>query len=595
MFPGRVASAKQFVAILALAIALPTLSAPTHLVNEPPVSIHEVEPGVFLVDFGAVAFGNLLLNAAPDTRARVTVHFGESLKDGRVNRNPPGTVRYRDTSETITGGELQRIAPGKDDRNTRAGDTNTPPAIRTPEAWDVLIPFRWVEIERFPGKLMAANVSRSAAFLRDWNDNAASFHSSNGLLNRIWELSRYSIKATTFAGVYVDGDRERIPYEGDAYLNQLSHYYTDYDKQMARDTFDHLLEHPTWPTEWASHMVFIAHADWMHTGDTQWLRQRYEPLQEKLLLNRAGADGLVTSNPAQIAKGDLVDWPPGERDGYVFSPINTVVNAFHLRSLLLMSDIANAVGDEAGSLHYRETYQRTNKQFQSTLFSPEEGLYLDGVDTGHHSLHANLFPLAFGLVPVDRQQHVASWVARQNMRCSVYAAQYLLEGLFENGHATRALSLITAEGDRSWRHMLDNNATITWEAWSARYKPNLDWNHAWGAAPANLLPRYILGVTPLEPGWHTARIRPTPGNLAFAKGRVPTPHGAVDIDWRRDDGFRLTLSLPAGMEGKLELPAQPESRGVKVNGEAVSAQKIDGLWLLDEPVTGNAIVEVLGR
>ncbi len=69
-------------------------------------------------------------------------------------------------------------------------------------------------------------------------------------------------------GVYVDGDRERIPYEADAYLNQLSHYYTDNDTQMARDTFDHLMKHGTWPTEWAPHMIFMAHADWMQTGDT---------------------------------------------------------------------------------------------------------------------------------------------------------------------------------------------------------------------------------------------------------------------------------------------------------------------------------------
>lgn len=41
----------------------------------------------------------------------------------------------------------------------------------------------------------------------------------------------------------MDGDRERIPYETGAYLNQLSHYATDTDVQMARDTFDHLI----WP------------------------------------------------------------------------------------------------------------------------------------------------------------------------------------------------------------------------------------------------------------------------------------------------------------------------------------------------------------
>ena len=131
----------------------------------------------------------------------------------------------------------------------------------------------------------------------------------------------------------MDGDRERIPYEADAYLNQLSHYATDNDTQMARDTYDWLMAHPTWPTEWAPHMVFVAHADWMQTGDTAWLAPRYEALKSKLLLERARADGLITSTPADIKKGDIVDWPVGERDGFVFTPVNLTFDTRSMFSL----------------------------------------------------------------------------------------------------------------------------------------------------------------------------------------------------------------------------------------------------------------------
>lgn len=419
------------------------------------------------------------------------------------------------------------------------------------------------------------------------------FHSSSDLLNRIWELSRNSIKATTFAGIYIDGDRERIPYEGDAYLNQLSHYYTDYDKQMARDTFDHLMMYPTWPTEWASHMVFMAHADWMHNGDSEWIRQHYQSLKTKLLLPRSGSDGLIMSEKEHIIKGDLVDWPPGERDNYVLSSVNTVINAFHLRTIEIMSELAASIGEFDDARRYRDIYDRTLVPFQSQLFSEDQGLYRDGEGTEHHSLHANLFPLAFGLVPESRIPAVTTWLAEQGMRCSVYAAQYLLEGLFENGQANRALDLIMAEGDRSWRHMLDSGATITWEAWDARYKPNLDWNHAWGAAPANLLPRYVLGLEPLTPGWKTARVRPIPAKLSFAKGTVPTPHGPIHIEWRKVKGFQLEIELASGMEGHVEVPALTGSTRVRLNGMPVDAEKVGGYWVIDKRVTGMNTVEVL--
>ena len=113
------------------------------------------------------------------------------------------------------------------------------------------------------------------------------------------------------------------------------------------------------------------------------------------------------------------------------------------------------------------------------------------------------------------------------MACSVYAAQYLLEGLFQHDRSDAALALVTAPGERSWKHMLDSGTTITWEAWDQKFKPNQDWNHAWGAAPANLLPRFILGVQALTPGWSRAVIRPFPGTLKQAEGKVPTPRGAV--------------------------------------------------------------------
>ena len=86
----------------------------------------------------------------------------------------------------------------------------------------------------------------------------------------------------------------------------------------------------------------------------------------------------------------------------------------------------------------------------------------------------------------------------------------LVAAAHENGAATNALALMTAPDDRSWKHMVETGATITWEAWDQRYKPNQDWNHAWGAAPANLLPRFVLGVQPFAPGWKRAVIRPYP-------------------------------------------------------------------------------------
>ena len=239
-------------ALLILVLARVAQAAPVHLVEEPPVQITTLASGAKLVDFGRVAFGNIHLLPPTNATDLITVHFGESLANGAINRHPPGSVRYA-RQQVLLNGNPRTVAPNPDPRNTAQ-----PAAVLTPPDWGVVLPFRWVEIENWTGELRPDQIRRRAAFATTWNDQAADFQCSDELLNHIWELCRYSIKATTFAGVYVDGDRERISYEADAYLDQLGQYYADGDILMARDTFDRLLRRPTWPTEWASHMIFMA-------------------------------------------------------------------------------------------------------------------------------------------------------------------------------------------------------------------------------------------------------------------------------------------------------------------------------------------------
>jgi hypothetical protein len=216
-------------------------AASIHLVEQAPVGISKIASGAFLVDFGRVAFGDLSLTPANVTTSEtVTVRFGEALKDGRVDTHPPGSVRYAEVKVALKPGETVIAAPPLDPRNTKA------PAVVTPAPWGVLTPFRWVEVEGWPAELHADQIRRRAAFDSTWVDDAATFHSSDPMLDKVWDLCHYSIKATTFAGVFVDGDRERLAYEADAYLTQLSYYAGDADPRISRATFDRLMKFPTW-------------------------------------------------------------------------------------------------------------------------------------------------------------------------------------------------------------------------------------------------------------------------------------------------------------------------------------------------------------
>ncbi|MGL5018710.1 MAG: family 78 glycoside hydrolase catalytic domain, partial [Luteolibacter sp.] len=111
--------------LLTLALAASCGGAPVHLVDEKPVAIQRLDANTILVDFGRTAFGNIELIPPADAAKTVTVHFGEDLRKGRINRKPPGTVRYASTPVRLGGAERLIAAPPADARNTQTDRPDT--------------------------------------------------------------------------------------------------------------------------------------------------------------------------------------------------------------------------------------------------------------------------------------------------------------------------------------------------------------------------------------------------------------------------------------------------------------------------------------
>ena len=521
-----------------------------------PVQSHPYHPAVitalaadhYFIDFGQHAFGWLELELdSSEAGQLVEICLGEKSLGATVDLNPGGTIRSARVELSLRSGRHRyRIDPPKDERNTSGA------AIRLPIEFGVVLPFRYVELKGYTGKLTTGDIVQ-VRLEYPFDDTASDFKSSDPDLDAVWSFCKYSIRATTFCGVYVDGDRERIPYEADAYINQLSHYAVDREFSLARHSHEYLMANPTWPTEWKQFSVMTAWADYEATGDQRALARGYDQLRaDKIYLNHARTDGLIDTHDLR----DIVDWPLCERDDYDFKPVNTVVNAFHGHTLVLMAKIAHALGKMDDAVEFESAVARLRTSFHTIFFDQDRGCYLDGEDSPHASLHANLFPLAFELVPASVRPSVVAFIKSRGMACSVYAAQFLLEGLFLAGEADHAISLMTSKADRSWHNMLRQGATITWEAWDNRYKPNQDWNHAWGAAPANILPRYVLGVRPLEPGYGRVLIAPQPGPLRELHGTVPTIRGPIKVDAvrKRDSGWQIDYQVPLGVTAELVMP-----------------------------------------
>lgn len=566
---------------------------PVRKQDEYPVKLNRVDETGYFADFGRASFGRMRINLFSENGGdSVTLHLGEAEKNGRVYRSPGGTIRYSQYNIILEKGwETYLIVIRPDVRN------RGPQAIPMPEYIGEVTPFRYCEIENYKHPLHEKELIRETAFY-PFNDFDSHFHSSDTVLNRVWNISKYSVKATSFTGIYIDGDRERIPYEADALINQLSHYCVAREYSMARYSHEYLIRKPTWPTEWILQSVIMAWEDYMYTGNEFSLAHHYESLKAKTLAALSDERGFISTLTGKVTPAvlqsihfsgqlrDIVDWPHtgilglekekgGETDGFVFTDVNTVVNAFHYKALTLMSRIAGVLQKTEDQKEYAAQAAKLKQSFNKHLFDQKRGVYVDGTGTDHASLHANMFPLAFGLVPEKQIDGILNFIRSRGMACSVYGAQFLLEGLYNAGDAEYGLQLLTSTGERSWYNMIRAGSTITMEAWDNKYKPNQDWNHAWGAAPANLIPRKLMGIEPLEPGFGKIRIKPQPGSLQSAEIKHPTIRGDVSAGFINDPGqsFRLEVGIPGNTTADIYIPYYSKGQRLLINGHPVKYRR----------------------
>ena len=565
-----------------------------------PVRFTKNRSGDFFIAFKKSVIGTFSFLATAQKNTSITIYMGERKNENQTVHKNPGrsNIGFQKIEMELKKGTQNYLVELKE-KNPKGYLHSQKLAPHYPE----VMPFRYVEIVGDEGVFQIEKPKQAALFYY-FDDSASAFDCSDEKLMKVWELCKYTIKATPFLGVYCDGNRERMPYEADANIQMLSHFAIDREYSIARYTINFLLGHASWPTEWQMHMVLMAWDYYMQTGDVSLLKKRYEDLKRKSLIALTDDNGLISTRTGKKTEAfvrslnfpgnveqfrDNVDWPQsswgvkpqghrtpldgGETDNYVFTDYNTVVNAFHNRCLVLMAKIAHITGNTNDVEYFEVKAQQHRQAFNTTFFNAEKGIYKDGEATDHSSLHANMYSMAFDLVPRKHEKTVLDFIKSRNMACSVYGAQYLLEALYKGGEAEHALKLMTSDSDRSWLNMLRVGSTMTTEAWDEFFKPNLTWNHAWGSAPANITARKLMGIEPLSPTFKQFRICPQPAYLEKAAIRVPTIRGPIESSLVNRYGiWEMEVSVPGNTDAELWLPAEFDS--VRINARTAEVLKL---------------------
>jgi alpha-L-rhamnosidase len=580
-----------------------------------PIIYHDVAPakvvthknGNILYDFKKDAFSYLTLNITWEPKQvkndSLVLAIGEKGILDSLDEKPGGGIIYETYKIGLKKGtndytlELPRFV------------AQFPWSEVMPLQMPEVIPLRYCEIKAMPN--LKVNKIIQKALTVQFDNNSSSFSCSDDRLNQIYELCKYSTIANTFNGDYANSERERMMYEADCYIQQMSHYATDREFSTARYSAENLIYHASWPTEWICHSVFMAWADYLYTGNKGLIEKYYTDLKAKTLIGLETPEGLISSRTGLQTKTflesihyngdmihDIVDWPDGEQgiypngetDNYDKKDYNTVVNAFYYRSLILMSRMALATNHKEDASFFAEKAEKVKKRFNDVFFDKVSRIYIDGIGSRHASIQGNMFPLAFGLVPDENKESVVNFVKSKWMACGVYAANYLMEGLYNAEQGNYALELMTNDSDRGWLNMIRVGATMTTEAWDIKYDPHdISWSHAWSASPAHLIPRLIMGIQPAEPGFGKIIVKPQPGNLKWARMKLPTIHGDILTYLRQNEGvsFDMNVTIPANTTARVYLPRLSEKYTLTVDGAIVKNATSEGAWLVVNSPSGS--------
>jgi hypothetical protein len=209
-----------------------------------PQQLLRLSDGHYFVDFGKAAFATLRLTlTSPADGDRVKIFLGERRTQDNLVHKDPGrsNIGFKEVGLVVKKGRHTYTLALP--RHISHYPNSQVLAQHMPE----VTPYRYAEIVQAPSQIDVNDV-RQLVLYYYFDDNASSFSCSDDRLNQVWALCKYTLKATPFLALYADGNRERMPYEDDAYIQQLGHYSVDREFSVGRYTSEFLIFNPAWPT-----------------------------------------------------------------------------------------------------------------------------------------------------------------------------------------------------------------------------------------------------------------------------------------------------------------------------------------------------------
>ncbi len=568
--------------------------------NEAAKRVYRNSNGNLIIDLGKEIVGGLKVNINSNSEQKVTVRRGEEM-------NADGTVKYQLTAVPVYE-DVWKLQKG-----TNNFETVT---MRT---------FRYVELIGLDDTTEDAIIAnqdmvKGWAMEQAFDESVSAFEATDGsdaatLLNRLYELSKYTIQATN-QDVYTDSQaRERAPYEGDLLVNSNTSYSVIDQYALARHSNEWLIDNPTWPNDYSLFSVEMAYWDYIYTGNTDSIQEYYDALKLKLTTKVAAesAEGLIRANGSQAGNTAIIDWPTSERDGYQNGYYDVIFNAEYVGIYQYMAQISNALGETEDAKKYAKKAETLKETLLTYAYDSENGCFYDALNEDltpvkHSSTHASAYALTYGVFEDQKMADELSYFVyskcKDEFKGSVYFTYFILKGLYNGNHGEYAEKLITnpkvGTDVKTFASVLDDlNCTITPEAWGHKHKNNMTLSHPWGASPGCSIVQGMFGITPVKAGFEEFNIKLQPGGIASASVTAPSIRGNIEVSYENGNtsgvlknAIRAKVSIPANTTAHVYVPIAGNGDEVLLVDGIETDAAVSGAFMTVELGSGTHILSV---
>ncbi len=399
-----------------------------------------------------------------------------------------------------------------------------------------------------------------------------SFESSDPQLNQAWYTGMRTAHLVMQDFVWDGIKRDRMIWAGDLYVTNRALQYLISDKELTERTLSVIA--PAEETEvnniagYTAYWIMTIADRYRRDGDLSFVESMREPLARAVdkMAGNLDSNGMF-SFPAGTQM--FVDWSP---DLFTDSIESRRATQFLLHQAFRDAAwLFQLLGDDA---------RASSAIGKANLLRDSALQWLATGATFGERWQPNALAVTTGIADGRHFEEIGSMLASPpQLPVTPFQNYFAISAMAELDRRGQALDWIR----KYWGGMLAQGATSFWESYDLGWEKDdfhshleavhgpgyyVSLCHGWSGGVSAWLSEEILGVKFTDvPGLVT--IRPDLAGLSWARGRVPVPGGAVEIEYSADPVFRAKIVVPAGSSARVTLPVAPNQQAVRLNGEAI--------------------------